>query len=344
MRVDSERDTDRDPAEFLRWLEVPDPDAGRRHAQAALGALAVHALVFLLVVNAPAGAVVYRSAPEIVLDFKRSVPLVAPRNVPPFKLTQKEAQRSEPATEVDIAALQPKPEIRRPQQTPPGKPFTPPPATLQAPLIEAPKVEVAQAAVPAIDAPKLPAAPPPETNRNPFERVAPAPAPQAGRPPGQVPLPKTGVTTPSRGAVRSGGRGMVVGDGGALGAGGVSEAITQSQAPGRPGSALELLSDPQGIDFRPYLVQVLASVKRNWLAVFPESARFGRQGRVAIQFAIDRNGRVPKLVIAMPSGTEALDRAGVAGISASNPFPPLPTEFRGNEIRLQLVFSYNMPR
>jgi len=70
----------------------------------------------------------------------------------------------------------------------------------------------------------------------------------------------------------------------------------------------------------------------------------GRPGRVLIQFIIDRNGRVPKLVIATPSGTEAFDRAAVAGISASNPFPPLPTEFKGERIVVQLNFAYNMPR
>jgi outer membrane biosynthesis protein TonB len=44
----------------------------------------------------------------------------------------------------------------------------------------------------------------------------------------------------------------------------------------------------------------------------------------------------------MPSGTEALDRAAVAGVSASNPFPPLPGEFKGDQIRVQLVFFYNV--
>jgi TonB family protein len=97
-----------------------------------------------------------------------------------------------------------------------------------------------------------------------------------------------------------------------------------------------------GVDFRPYLIRVLSSVKRNWLAVVPESARLGRRGRVVIQFAIAKDGTVPKLVIALPSGAEALDRAAVAGISASNPFPPLPAEFKGGQIRLQLNFSYNL--
>ncbi|MGI2907221.1 TonB family protein [Tolypothrix sp. VBCCA 56010] len=103
------------------------------------------------------------------------------------------------------------------------------------------------------------------------------------------------------------------------------------------------MSDPQGVDFRPYMIRVLAIVKRNWFAVIPESARFGRRGKTIIQFAISKDGKVPKLVITGPSGTEALDRAAVAGISASNPFPPLPSEFKGDVIRLQFGFSYNMP-
>ena len=107
-------------------------------------------------------------------------------------------------------------------------------------------------------------------------------------------------------------------------------------------SNLQLLSDPKGVDFKPYLVQVLAAVRTNWLAVIPESARLGRRGRVLVQFIIDRRGTIPKLVIAESSGTAAFDRAAVAGISASNPFPPLPTAFQGNEIRLQLAFTYNV--
>jgi TonB family protein len=114
-------------------------------------------------------------------------------------------------------------------------------------------------------------------------------------------------------------------------------------SPGNTGSNLELLSDAQGVDFRPYLTQVLASVRRNWYAVIPESARLGfAKGRVLIQFAIVRDGSVSKLVIATSSGTQPLDRAAVAGISASNPFPPLPSEYKGADVRLQFSFLYNI--
>lgn len=115
-----------------------------------------------------------------------------------------------------------------------------------------------------------------------------------------------------------------------------------SPSKGNIGSGVELLSDADGVDFRPYLLQVLNSVRRNWFAVIPESARLGiEKGRVAIQFSISREGDVPKLVIASSARSQPLDRASVAGVSASLPFPPLPREFSGDEIRVQLVFLYN---
>ncbi len=116
-------------------------------------------------------------------------------------------------------------------------------------------------------------------------------------------------------------------------------------SPGNLGSGIELLSDPKGVDFRPYLLQILNSVRRNWHAVLPESARLGMErGRTGIQFIVGETGNVPKLVIANPSGSHPLDRAAVAGISASLPFPPLPAEYTGDEVRLQFVFLYNMKR
>jgi len=118
--------------------------------------------------------------------------------------------------------------------------------------------------------------------------------------------------------------------------------INRQQQPGRLGSSLQLMSNPMGADFGPYLTQILALVKRNWFAVWPESARLGNRGLVQLQFSIDRSGQVPKLVIATPSGSQALDRAAVAGISATVPFPPLPKEFKGQQIRLQLSFKYNV--
>jgi TonB family protein len=146
-----------------------------------------------------------------------------------------------------------------------------------------------------------------------------------------------------RQAVRQAPGGVTVGDQG-VGVGGLGPGANLPPAPGARGSNIQLLSDPLGVDFRAYLTQILASVRRNWMAVMPESVRMGRRGQVAIQFSIARDGKVPKLVIASTSGQDTLDRAAIAGISASSPFPSLPQEFKGDRIVVQFNFTYNMPR
>jgi TonB family protein len=172
-------------------------------------------------------------------------------------------------------------------------------------------------------------------------RAGPVSSPQT-----RVPMPpKTGLDEMARINSRTtSSGGLMVGDLG-QGLGGLGAGLnTPGAVPVPTQSALELMSDPMGVDFKPYLIRILSTVRRNWMAVIPESARMGRRGKVQIQFAINKDGSVPKLVIAMPSGAEALDRAAVAGVSASNPFPPLPDEFRGQQVRLQFTFLYNTPR
>lgn len=327
-------------------LEVRDEDARRRHAIAAAGALVFHAAALALIAWMPAAPVVIRPAPQVVVDVRKSTPLVAPPM--PFRLTQKEPQRGRPAAEVDITALMPRPAVQQPGARGPARPFQPPPGAPEARGgreldLDVPAVEMAQALppapVPGSAIPEPPRPAPPKRD-NPFEPVG---GPQSSTAQPRIALPPAGVAETVKSLAKGGGgSGLTVGD--VPGPGGVSEGMVQAPRPGRPGSTLELLSDPKGIDFRPYLIQVLAAVRRNWYAVMPESVRFGARGRTVIQFSISRNGQVPKLVIAVPSGMDALDRAAVASISASNPFPPLPAEYTGAEIRLQLVFSYNMPR
>lgn len=106
-------------------------------------------------------------------------------------------------------------------------------------------------------------------------------------------------------------------------------------------SALQLLSDPKNVDFKPYLLQVLAMVKKHWLGVIPDSARLGRKGVVVVRFIIDRHGAVPNLEIASPETPNDFNQASIAGISASVPFPPLPAEYQGEQIHLQMAFAYN---
>jgi len=103
-----------------------------------------------------------------------------------------------------------------------------------------------------------------------------------------------------------------------------------------------ILSDTQGVDFGPYLARVVYVVRRNWYAVIPESARLGQKGRVAIVFEILKDGSIPEIRLVSSSGAEPLDRAALASIRASNPFPPLPTEFTGKHLVLQFIYLYNL--
>lgn len=114
--------------------------------------------------------------------------------------------------------------------------------------------------------------------------------------------------------------------------------------PGERHAAVELKSDPQGTDFKPYLTRILAIVRTNWKRVIPESARSGAMsGRTTVEFIITRDGQIPKMVTAASSGSDPLDRAAIAGLSMSNPLPPLPTDFKGYQVRLAFSFDYNMP-
>ncbi len=122
------------------------------------------------------------------------------------------------------------------------------------------------------------------------------------------------------------------------------------QAPGGGGAGylggnVELLTPTEGVDFTNYLARVLASVKRNWYSVIPESARLGDKGRVILQFRILRDGDVPypEPQLLGTSGKEPLDRAALSSIRASSPFEPLPPAFSGPYIELRFMFLYNLP-
>ncbi len=115
--------------------------------------------------------------------------------------------------------------------------------------------------------------------------------------------------------------------------------------PGYMGGNLEMLTPTEGVDFTNYLERLLVSVKRNWYAVIPESARLGEKGRVMIRFKIKRTGDVPfpDPILERTSSKEPLDRAAMDAIRASSPFEPLPPAFSGPYIELRFIFLYNLP-
>lgn len=111
-------------------------------------------------------------------------------------------------------------------------------------------------------------------------------------------------------------------------------------AHGRQQGALEILSDTQGVDFGPYLQRILEDVRQNWYLLIPQSAEM-KKGKLAIEFAITKDGKVADMRLIASSGDVALDRPAWGSITNSNPFPPLPSEFTGPYLALRFRFYYN---
>jgi TonB family protein len=110
-----------------------------------------------------------------------------------------------------------------------------------------------------------------------------------------------------------------------------------------PGKPLEVLSDISGVDFQEYLKTVVRTVRRNWYAVIPADARppLSKKGCAAIEFAIEKDGRLTGMKLVQSSGDATLERAAWAGITASSPFRPLPEQFTGQSLALRFHFHYN---
>ena len=109
--------------------------------------------------------------------------------------------------------------------------------------------------------------------------------------------------------------------------------------------AVQMLTPTEGVDFNDYLARIVASVKRNWYSVMPESVYLGEKGKVILRFRIMSNGTVPDAEPQLEgsSGKEPLDRAASSSIRTSSPFEPLPSAFSGPFIELRFIFLYNLP-
>lgn len=107
--------------------------------------------------------------------------------------------------------------------------------------------------------------------------------------------------------------------------------------------ALEVLNDTQGVDFGPYLKDVLKTVRENWYRLIPKEAQAPilKKGKLAIEFAVKKDSKVAGMKLVASSGDVALDRAAWAGIAATDPLPSLPVEFKGDQLPLRFRFSCN---
>jgi len=310
--------------------------------------IGLHIAFFFIGIQLP--SFVTRSEPATRAVIVKRIPLY----LPPHVLTQRAPNRKPLSKSIDLADLLARQEAQ-PRRAVPASNVR----KFQAP---APKRQIAKNVPPSLsEPPKIlvepnqnpqmpgsvaglgaPAPPPAAPSQNPFQNLG-ADVPTNPHPTLQPPKATVDSAVKSLASNAKGQQVIVTDD---------SPMEPAHPTPGSPGeiagrhagASVELQSDPQGADFRPYLAHILSIVRTNWRRVIPESARMGLlRGRTTLEFIINRDGSIPKLVTADSSGSEPLDRAAVAGLSMSNPLPPLPADYKGFQVRLAFSFSYNMP-
>ena len=327
----------------------------RRWRAAGIVSITAHAVLIVALLLMPESATtlrVYRTQP---------ITLITPLYIP-TELTQKAPNKGKLSKELTVEAVAPRPFLRAPspppppKQIPPSAPLPPAQAAKSEPNLIVPEPPRIQTEPPNAQQPeqiaKFSPPPPPPPNQQPklvLENVVPASnGPAQGNLQGStqsgIAMPNASIDAAVRDIAKTGALGsQSVADVGADDTGsGLGIGLPPSV--GRPFSSMELKSDPMGVDFRPYMRQILLAIKRNWLAVYPEAARLGQRGETVLEFAIAKQGIVTKVIFSSESGAKALDQSAVAAISASNPLLPLPRDFKGDRIVLRMTFKYNMQR
>lgn len=331
-------------------VERDHKDDWRRWRSASAGSVAFHILVVTVLLTVREGP--YRPPPPEQILVRHVTPLIIPPD-----LTQKAPNKGPVKKDLTLESIAPHPAIKAPSPAPAAKQTQPPPKPMPAPpaqvtqatpkpvVIEPPKID---AAIPKGQPTQIANAqlPPPPGSGAPkivLEDVAPPHPTGSGKPTGGIAMPGTSVADALRAITRGGSAGpssigQTIYDEGS------GPGLNLPASAGQPRAGLQLRSDPMGVDFKPYMIQVMAAIRRNWFAVYPEAAKLGMRGQVSLQFRVAKQGVVAKVVFNGQSNAKALDQAAVAAISASNPLPPLPPEFKGDHIDLQMTFLYNMPR
>jgi len=337
------RSVDLAPSEYPLHLELGPGKTDSYWWKVIAGSIAIH-LLFLSAATRLPSFVALREPERRIAEHR--IPLYLPKDA----LTQKAPNKHEVSKKVDVDSLLALQNEQAQKASPahsvkqfempkvPNGPVAKAPVSI---LPEAPPVTVSQANAPPLPgaATGLSSAPPPPTpSPGPFQNIG------SEAPPNPHPTlapPKATVEAAIDGLRLSGsGSHVVITD----------DSPTEAARPmpgtigqlGAQHAGVELKSDPQGIDMRPYLAQILTIVRANWRRVIPQSVRMGTmRGRTVVEFIINRDGSIPKLVTADTSGQDALDRAAVAGLSMSNPLPPLPAGFKGEQVRLAFTFAYN---
>jgi TonB family protein len=111
-----------------------------------------------------------------------------------------------------------------------------------------------------------------------------------------------------------------------------------------PLSGVDILSDTRGVNFTPYIRQILRKIFNAWLPLIPAEARppQNAQAETKIRFSIAPSGKLLAMHLDASSRQEKFDRAAWGAITAFPQFPPLPEAFTGPLLELRVDFRVNI--
>jgi TonB family protein len=203
-----------------------------------------------------------------------------------------------------------------------------------------------QASAPQMAQQQPPAQQGPQQNNN-SGIVAPTQNPQIAQmrvPPQGRPVPNFSTSMTAGSAIEQAAREAAANRGRYGGGEGGDYGLSQGRNGAKTLDQAEILTDTMGVDFGPYLTRITEIVRNNWYNAMPPSVYppILKQGKLAIEFYILKDGKIAGLAVRTTSGDVPLDRAALASITASNPFPPLPREFPGQNLGLRFYYFYNM--
>ncbi|MBI5491515.1 MAG: TonB family protein [Deltaproteobacteria bacterium] len=114
----------------------------------------------------------------------------------------------------------------------------------------------------------------------------------------------------------------------------------EAEAPkGEVGKTLQL--NTSELKYQKYLVNMKDRIQMKW--EYPDIAsRSGWQGKLRIDFRINKDGTVSDIKLMKSSNYPVLDDAAITALRLAAPFPPFPNDFSVEEINIRANFEYTI--
>jgi TonB family protein len=107
---------------------------------------------------------------------------------------------------------------------------------------------------------------------------------------------------------------------------------------GRLSQGVDILSDTQGVNFRPYLKAILSEIDDQWSSQVPDGSP---AGSTEIRLSVKPDGTISAMHMDDSTRDDALNRAAWGSLTSIRQLPPLPAKFHGQDLQLRIHFVVN---